>query len=216
MNSFEYLGKSILFWTQPESSFSALFLPDALETNSVPDVAFTRRLNLLAPPGALSWWTDRHYDEFDREFSSERFLVELIENADLPFEHRPRAAFGGEAAVRLGFRHPLRFPVVAAWNGNFDFHDLYGQGTSLDYLFDRREQARQQTAILQVRSNDFPPHIWFGCPAGSAHYRGNDRLHEKLNAIGVPHQFVLTDDCPSVAMADFLVAALRTRSRRLL
>ncbi len=216
MQTFDYRGKSVSFWTQPDSPFAALFLPGDHDTNPFPNESFIHRFNILAPPGHSSWWTDRPFIEFDHELSAERFLIDLISHPDLPIAQRPRAAFGGEVAIRLGFRNPSFLPAVAAWNGNFDFHELYGRGTSLDRLFDRREQARQQTAILQVRQNDFPPHIWFGCPANSEWYRGNDRLHEKLNAVGVPHEFVVADDCPHDAMAEFLVNGLAKRSRRLL
>lgn len=216
MPTFEYRGKSVDYWDRPESSFSSLFLPGYHDTDLLPQETLIRRLNILAPPGHNSWWTDRPNAEFDSEITAERFLVDLITKAEIPFPHRPRSAFGGEAAIRLGFRYPSILPAVASWNGNFDFHELYGQGLELDTLFDRREQARQHTAILQVRQNDFPPSIWFGCPADSRWFRGNDRLHEKLNAVGVSHEFVVADECPYDAVTEFLVNGMAKRSRRLL
>ena len=214
-SDFDFRGKPVAHWPNADSRFAALYLHDHLGPNPAFAESLSHRLNVLAPAGGHSWWTDRIESKFDATLSAERHVIELISLLELPVP-RPRAAFGGEAAIRFGFRHPSLFPVVAGWDCAFDFHDLYGRGTSLDTLFDRREQARQYTAILQVRQNDYPPHIWFGCPADSEWFRGNDRLHEKLNAIGVPHEFVVADACPIETMADFLVNGLEKRSRRLL
>ena len=41
---------------------------------------------------------------------------------------------------------------------------------------------------MHVHPSRFPPHVFFCIdPADRDWHRGNDRLHEKLNALGVPH-----------------------------
>jgi S-formylglutathione hydrolase len=122
---------------------------------------------------------------------------------------------GGQGAVRLGLRHPERFPIVASLDGAFDFHEHHSRGTPLDDLYTTREQARQDTAILHIHGHDWPPHIWFACSPASQWYRGNDRLHEKLAAMGVPHtaELDMTSDIKSLLL--FIATALAAESRRL-
>ncbi len=122
---------------------------------------------------------------------------------------------GGQGAVRLGFRHPELFPVVASIAGAFDFHERYGRGTPLDEMYPSREHARQDTAVLHIHGHDWPPHIWFACSPASQWYRGNDRLHEKLAAIGVPHTADLDTSAGVGPMLAFVLAALDRESRRL-
>jgi hypothetical protein len=121
---------------------------------------------------------------FDAVQSAEAFLLTLPQISTVF-----GVGIGGQAAIRLGFRHPNQFPIVVGRNSLFDFHDLHGHGTSLDDLYERKEQARQDTAILQIVPHSVPRCIWFACSPDSDCYRGNDRLHEKLAALSVPHTF---------------------------
>jgi hypothetical protein len=41
--------------------------------------------------------------------------------------------------------------------------------------------------MLHVHPHQWPPYVWFACDPDSPWLRGNDRLHEKLMALGVPH-----------------------------
>jgi S-formylglutathione hydrolase FrmB len=177
------------------------------------------RLAAVAPWGGPSYWTDRPCPAFDPHYSAtERLLTSVV-----PWiaEHLPplRAVcgvgIGGQAAVRLGFQHPERFLVVAGWDGHFDFHDDYDRGTPLDELFDRKEQARQATAILHIRPVTHGLTVWFGCPPTSPRFRGHDRLHEKLTAVGVPHTAVVGDGGVR-SMIEVVAAAVTAKSRSLL
>ena len=134
---------------------------------------------------------------------------------------------GGQGALRLAFKYPQLFPVVAAIAPAIEYHELYGQGTPLDEMYDSKEQCRQDTAIMHVPPHHPPPHIFFCIdPADSRWFRGNDRLHEKLNALGVPHQADLTTRAGGHSwdyfnhMAErverFVYAGLEQESRRLL
>lgn len=203
-------------WSTTTARFPVLLLHDHRER--LPDAAdpwvrafLDRRCEVFAPFGGSTWWLDRIDPTFDPVQSAERAVVEWLASRTGPV-----AAVGGEAAVRLGFRHPNLLRVVAGWDCAFDFHELLGRGTSLDRHFERREQARQHTTILQLRAGEPPPAVWFGCSSESDFFRGHDRLHEKLAAVGVPHEFVVADECPVEAMADFVFAGLERQSRRLL
>jgi S-formylglutathione hydrolase len=201
--------------------------------------AFTRLfaeldLACVCPHGQRSWWGDRVCREFDAQVTPERYLLDSVLSY---FAARwglgPRTvgllgiSMGGQGALRLAFKHPETFPVVAAISPALDYHDLYGQGTPLDEMYDSKEQCRQDTALMHVPPFHPPPHIFFGIdPGDTAWYRGNDRLHEKLNALGVPHTLDLGTRAGGHSwdyfnhMADravrFVHAGLEQESRRLL
>ena len=102
-------------------------------------------------------------------------------------------SMGGQGALRLAFKHPRQFPAVAAIASALDHHDLYGQGTPLDAMYDSKEQCRQDTAILHIHPAHYPPHLFFCIdPADARWFRGNDRLHEKLSALGIAHEIDFT------------------------
>jgi S-formylglutathione hydrolase FrmB len=136
-------------------------------------------------------------------------------------------SMGGQGALRLAFKHGRTFPVVAAIAAALEHHELYGQGTPLDVMYDSKEHCRQDTAILHVPPHDYPPHIFFSIdPGDTTWYRGNDRLHEKLNALGIPHECDLATRAGGHSwdyfnyMAErvmkFLAVGLERESRRLL
>jgi S-formylglutathione hydrolase len=194
---------------------------DGLAATPATDPAFTaelraRRLRCVAPHAGRSWWVDRVCPEFDPHLTAERHVLDNV----VPWiGSRPvavaGAGMGGQGAVRLGFRHPKRFPIVASLDGAFDFHERHGRGTPLDEMYASREHTRQDTAILHVHGHDWPPHIWFACSPASEWHRGNDRLHEKLAALGVPHTADLDTPGDVAALLAFVLAALDRESRRL-
>lgn len=166
---------------------------------------FTRVLDELGlpsvcPMGGRSWWVDRLCPEFDPALTPQDFLLDHV----LPWVERewgiapPRVALlgismGGQAALRLAFRFPDRFPTVAAISAAIDYHELYGRGTAIDHMYESKEHCRHDTATLHVDPERYPPHIFFAIdPTDVDWYRGNDRLHEKLSALGIEHECDLT------------------------
>jgi S-formylglutathione hydrolase len=157
-------------------------------------------LACLAPHGQRSWWADRVCPEFDPRLTPERHLLDNV----LPyFERRwgirPPAvgvqgiSMGGQGALRLAFKYPDLFPVAAAISSAVDYHELYGQGSPLDEMYDSKEQCRQDTAPMHIHPSKYPPHLFFCIDPDDANWlRGNDRLHEKLSALGVPHEVDFT------------------------
>jgi esterase/lipase superfamily enzyme len=193
-------------------------------------------LNLacVCPHGQRSWWADRVCAEFDPHLTPERHLLDQV----LPwFRQRwglnagmvgvQGISMGGQAALRLAFKYPDLFPVAAGVSSAIDYYELYGQGTPLDDLYDSKEQCRQDTAPLHVHPTKHPPHVFFCIDPDDVRWlRGNDRLHEKLTALGVPHQIDFTtragghswDYFNHVAdpVVRFVHAGLEQQSRRLL
>jgi pimeloyl-ACP methyl ester carboxylesterase len=185
--------------------FGVLFLhPVGLET-LVDRPPFTRlldelRLACVCPHGQRSWWADRICREFDAKVTAERHVLDHV----VPFFRTrwsivPRwigllgISMGGQAALRLAFKHPETFPVAAGIASALDYHELYGRGSTLDEMYDSKEQCRQDTALMHVPPYNPPPHVYFCVdPEDADWYRGNDRLHEKLNALGVEHTVDLT------------------------
>jgi S-formylglutathione hydrolase len=192
------------------------------------------QLACICPHGQRSWWADRVCTEFDPRLTPERYLLDHV----LPFFHQrwglaPRAvgvqgiSMGGQGALRLAFKHAQLFPVAAAISPALDYHELYGQGTPLDAMYDSKEQCRQDTALMHVPPYHPPPHIFFCIdPDDLRWHRGNDRLHEKLSALGIPHEMDLTTRAGGHSwdyfnhMAErverFVNAGLESESRRLL
>lgn len=164
--------------------------------------AFTRvfdelQLSCVCPHGQRSWWADRICQEFDAVLTAERFVLDHV----VPFFKTrwglsPRAiglqgiSMGGQGALRLAFKHPQLFPVAAAIAPALDYHDRYGEGSPLDDMYESKEHCRQDTALMHVPPYNFPPHLFFCIdPDDDRWYRGCDRLHEKLNALGITHVF---------------------------
>ena len=191
-------------------------------------------LACACPHGQRCWWTDRVCPAFDPRLTNEQHLLKNV----VPFMHQrwqlgPRSvgvtgiSMGGQGALRLAFKHPQRFAVVAAVAPALDFHDRYGEGTPLDAMYDSKEQCRQDTAILHIHPSEHPPHVYFAIDPEDADWvRGNDRLHEKLNALGVEHTIDFTTSAGGHTWAyfdrmaepaiRFIHEGLQMESRRLL
>jgi S-formylglutathione hydrolase len=232
-------GKAVdVFAPQGSPRFGVLFLHDldGITLAAAPVfLPFLRehRLACVCPHGDQSWWGDRLCPAFDAHVSPERYLVQ---SAKPYFEERwglaPKAVgllgigMGGQGALRLAFKHPPLFTTAAAIAPALDYHELYGQGTAIDGMYDSKEQCRQDTALLHVPPHHPPAHLYFAIDSEHPWYRGCDRLHEKLNALGVAHTFELTSGAgghtgsyfskmAGQAMS-FLVRSLEEESRRLL
>ncbi len=187
---------------------------------------------VVAPFGARSWWSDRICPEFDESISAESHLL----NAVVPWMEStwrlsPRSiavggvSMGGQGAIRLGLKYPDRFPVVAGVSSAIDYHEWHGQGTPIDDMYRSKEACRQDTATLHVHPTKFPPHLWFACDPDDEWFRGNDRLHEKLMAMGIEHAVDFTTrkgghcweyfDAMAKPMVQFCKAGLEKEARRL-
>ena len=210
--------------------FALLYLHALDGQTPATDPAFTagllaHRLRCVAPHGGQCWWADRVCSEFDAQLTPERYLLdEVVPWAEAAWRLGPRALavagteMGGQGALRLAFRHPERFPVAVSRAGAFDVQDWYGRGTPLDEMYASRERARQDSAVLHVDGHRWPRHLWLACaPTDAACYRGNDRLREKLTAMGVPHTADLDARGETTgAMLAFMADALAKEAKRLL
>lgn len=153
-------------------------------------------LRVICPVTARSWWTDRICEEFDRETTAERYLLDRV----LPYvterwgSRPPQLALlgtsmGGQGALRIAYTHPDTFPVVAALAPAIDFHLRLEEGIdeTLPLMYADPEEARQDTALLHVHPLNWPRHQFFCCdPADDRWWESADRLRMKLASLGIP------------------------------
>jgi pimeloyl-ACP methyl ester carboxylesterase len=151
-------------------------------------------LACVGPHGDHSWWGDRIWPDFDPHVTAEQHLLKSV----VPFFRQrwglaPPAlglfgiSMGGQGALRLAFKYPDTFPVVAAVSSAIEYYEWYGTERSVTETYDSKEQCRQDSAPMHVHPSRFPPHVFFCIDPDDVWFRGNDRLHEKLNALGVTH-----------------------------
>lgn len=188
--------------TASEHGYCVIYLHGVHQQRLVDHPAFTQEferngLRVVCPRSGESWWTDRVFPPFDREVSAERHVVERVMDwiADAWGAAAPRVALlgtsmGGQGALRLAYKHPNRFPVVAAIAPAIDYHRRMADGDeALTSLYRDAEEARQDTAILHVHPLNWPRHQWFACDPADVHwYDSADRLRMKLAALGVPYE----------------------------
>jgi S-formylglutathione hydrolase FrmB len=218
--------------------FVLLFLPDLDDATLRNNDAWTtqlaaNRIACVCPHGGESWWSNRICPSFDVAKSAERFLLDdVVPWTCERFQVSDRSIAlagvggGGQGALRIAFKYPNRLRAVVSLSGAIDQYELYGRGTCLDEMYPSREHCRQDGAILHVHPSNWPPYIWFACDPDSPWMRGNDRLQEKLRALGAPHTFDFTTrvcghswnyyDHLAPAMMRFVVDGLDKESRRLM
>jgi S-formylglutathione hydrolase len=219
--------------------FAVLFLHDLDEKSLATSLAFTFALGqhglaCVCPYGKRCWWADRICAEFDPALTPEAHLLTnvvpfMADRWQLP-PHRIALlgiGMGGQGALRLAFKHPKQFLVVAGLGSALDCYEAYDHGPPLVEMYDSKEQCRQDTAILHLHPTNYPPHIFFAIdPDDHLWYRGNDRLHEKMGALGIPHEIDFTTragghtwpyfDHMAERTIAFLVNGLEEQARRLL
>lgn len=154
-------------------------------------------LRVLCPQTGESWWTDRVFPAFDREMSAEQHVLQRVLGwmQDHWSVAPPRigllgTSMGGQGALRLAYKHPRTFPVVAAISPAIDYHRRLANGDeALAAMYRDPEAARQDTATLHIHPLNWPRFQWFACdPADERWHESSDRLRMKLAALGVPHE----------------------------
>ena len=205
------------------------------------DLVAAARIPTLGPRAGRSWWLDRIVPAFDAAISPERFVVDTVRaEVERRFGVRPPGialvgtGMGGQGALRIAYRHPAIFPVVAAIAPAIDFHvamrDAHedDDGECSDTLWETYgdvERARQDTAILHVHPLNWPRQQCFASDPDDVRWHdGAVRLHSKLVALGIPHRAILESHGgpPTVTPEDrvapevmrFVLDALDAESRR--
>jgi len=202
-----------------EHGYAALYLHDLDEPGRPRCAALVEELSragmpIIAPVTGRSWWVDRPSPDFDQTLSAE---VHVLDNV-LPWivEHLgvapPQIALlgvgmGGQGALRLSYRHPNQFPVVAGISPLLDFQQFVKEGDEiLNGMYADPESARQDTAILHLHPLNWPRNQFFCChPQDHEAFEGADRLRMKLSSIGILCEHDL-ESAPSPPGPDYTAA----------
>ncbi len=183
-----------------EMKYVVIYLHGVHLTRLVDNRAFCAQfdrhgLAVVAPQTQRSWWTDRICPDFDPQVTAEqhvlRSVVPYIESTfgAIP----PRIALlgtsmGGQGALRLSYKHPDTFPVVAAISPAIDYQLRYAEDELLQHMYPEAEAVRQDTATLHIHPLNWPRHQFFCCcPEDVRWWESSDRLRMKLWSLGVPH-----------------------------
>jgi S-formylglutathione hydrolase FrmB len=154
-------------------------------------------LRVVCPWTARSWWTDKVCAEFDPAITAEKYVLNhVVPWIGERWQVKPPAiallgtSMGGQGGLRLAFKHPNTFPVVAAISPAIDFQLRMDEGDeSLAAMYADREDARQDTATLHVHPLNWPRNLWFCCdPLDERWHESAERLRMKLAALGIPHE----------------------------
>ena len=168
---------------------------------------------IVALPQDGPWWVERGDDGALSRVRRE-VLPELRAEHKLPIALAGQGR-GGSGALTLAFRLCGDVSVVLTDTATVDLHEAYGYGTELDELYISREACRQDGAILAVDPFRTPASIRFHCSPDHPAHRGNDRLHEKLSALGIEHTW--SETVPQAEeYAAWLAGELAKSGRRLL
>ena len=171
-----------------------------------------RGLAMVAPLTGRSWWADRICPGFSPELSAERHLRENV----LPWIAErwklvsPRIALlgqgmGGQGALRIAYKYPDRFPVVAAIAPAIDHQIYFDHDPYLPAMYSDPEAVRQDTATLHIHPLNWPRQQFFCCaPQDRWWWESADRLRMKLYSLGVPHQCDLETEWPNVDAAGYV------------
>jgi S-formylglutathione hydrolase len=189
-------------------------------------------LRAVCPHGKRAWWSNRICSEFDSQLTAERHILQnvLALLRDRWSIEPPRIALvgismGGQGALRLAMKYPSKFPIVASISAAIDYQILYGQGTTIDEMYSDKEAVRQDTVLLHVHPLNWPRNMLFVAdPTDRFWFEGNQRLHEKLAAIGIQHQYDLTTSAGGHSweyfnfmaprIVDFVMSSLNTEQLR--
>jgi pimeloyl-ACP methyl ester carboxylesterase len=186
---------------QVDSGAAVLFLHGHGLITLLDNPAYTAELErtglrCLCPHGRRSWWGDRLCSEFDPRVTPADYIRRQV----LPWMKDawgtvpPMIALlgvsmGGQGALRLVYRFPQEFPIVAALAPMVDFQNWYGRGLPLDAMYDSAEGARQDTATLLVHPLNWPRHQLLMCDPGDREwFEGTERLASKLSSTGIPFE----------------------------
>ena len=198
-------GHAVHVYEPPEPSehgYTVIYLHGAAQGLLSDHAPFCRELDrhglrAVAPMTGESWWADRVSPAFDPAITAERHVLDRV----VPFvaerfgAEPPRIALlgtsmGGQGALRLAFKYPSKFPVVAAISPAIDFYIRWQEGDPvLRAMYADAEAARQDTATLHVHPLSWVRHLWFCCdPTDTQWYESSDRLRMKLGSMGIPFE----------------------------
>jgi pimeloyl-ACP methyl ester carboxylesterase len=189
-----------------EHGYVVLYLHGLLMGRLTDNAAFCgefdrHALPVVAPLTRRSWWADKLCTEFDPQVTAERHVLDRVVpwacerfNTSLGRIALLGTSMGGQGALRFAFKHPQKFPLVAALSPAIDYQQWYyaDEGETIREMYPEPEAVRQDTATLHVHPLNWPRNIWFACdPTDPDWYESAERLHMKLASLGIMHEYDL-------------------------
>ena len=154
-------------------------------------------LPLISPIAQRSWWSNQICAEFDQSITAERHLLEnVLPFVEQQFGSQPSSvgllgtSMGGQGALRMAYKYPDLFPIVAAISPAIDYQTRFADGDEvLRKMYPSEEAVRQDTATLHVHPLNWPRHQFFCCdPADVRWIDSAERLQMKLASLGIPFE----------------------------
>lgn len=184
-----------------EYGFVVIYLHGVHLNRLVDKTSFTEQfarhgLPVVSPITQRSWWTDRICHEFDARITAERHVLDnVVPYVQQRWNTKDRGigllgtSMGGQGALRISYKHPVRFPVVAAISPAIDFQNRFDDDETIPQMYSDPEAVRQDTATLHIHPLNWPRHQYFSCdPEDYRWWDSVDRLRMKLYSLGVPHE----------------------------
>lgn len=153
-------------------------------------------LPVVSPMSQRSWWTDKICNEFDPGITAQQHVMQnIVPFISERFETKPPriglfgTSMGGQGALRLAYKFPETFPVVAGLSPAIDYHKRFNEGDeTIPQMYPDPEAARQDTALLHIHPLNWPRHQFFCCdPEDYKWWDSVERLRMKLWSLGVPY-----------------------------
>lgn len=187
-----------------------------------------RDIAAVCPLAGPCWWADRICGAFDEQLTAETFVLQhaLPAARQLASESAQQRVgllgigMGGQGALRLAYKHPDDFSVVAAVAPEIDYQCRMDEGDQhLAQMYRDAEDARQDTATLHIHPLNWPRHQWFCAdPDDWRWYESAERLRMKLYSLGVPYECDMetsADGSPDAYAQKMLEPALEFITSRL-
>lgn len=185
-----------------EHPFALVYLHDRQQTSLREKTAFLQEfdrhgLQVLCPQTGESWWADRIHPPFDPRITAERFVLdEVMPWLELNWQVKPAQVallgceMGGQGALRISYKHPNVFPIVAAIAPALDFQIfIEDRDPALTRMYQEVETARQDTATLHIHPLNWPRNQWFCADPNDFYWHDSaERLRMKLYSLGVPYE----------------------------
>src|SRR5262249_47609345 len=135
-------------------------------------------------------------------------------------------SMGGQGALRLSYRFPQLFPVVAVLSPAVNPEVMYGRGYPIDEIYPSAEAAPQASSPVHGPPLNWPRHQWIGCDPNDAEcFDAVSALTSKLASTGIPFESDMTTqggghgwdyfNGQATKVITFLRACLEQESRRL-
>ncbi len=154
-------------------------------------------LPVIGPHTGRSWWTDKICPEFDPKLTAERHvLTNVLDYIAQRWSAAPPkiallgTSMGGQGALRMSFKYPQRFPIVAALAPAIDYQIRYydADEETIPLMYPDPEAVRQDTATLHVHPLNWPRNCWFcSDPTDVKWHESAEKLRMKLYSLGIMH-----------------------------